>query len=234
MKVIILCGGQGTRLREETEYKPKPMVMIGNKPILWHIMKTYAHFGFKEFILCLGYKKEVIQDYFGKPQEDWEVSLVDTGLHTKKGTRIKMVEPYIQEEDFMLTYGDGLCNVNIRDLVSFHHSHTKTVTFTGVQPTSRYATVDFDKEGEIINWHEKKKLESYVNGGFFVMKKKVFEFLNNDCEFEEEPMKKLAQSQEVKMYRHNGFWHCMDTYRDSLFLNGLWNQKKSLWQVWGS
>jgi len=255
MKVVIFCGGKGTRLREETEYKPKPMVSIGEEPILWHIMKTYSEFGFKDFILCLGYKQEVIRDYFlnyeymnndftvnlhsqkkiashSKHKEDWNVTLVDTGLETKKGTRLKMVEQYIKDDSFMLTYGDGVGNVDIGKLVDCHKQSKKIATFTGVHPISRFAVVEHDKKGEIVGWSEKKVLEGYINAGFFVLNKEIFNYLNDDCELEEEPMKQLAEERQVTMYKHEGFWQCMDTYRDNLFLRGMWEKGNAPWKIW--
>ncbi len=255
MKVVILCGGMGTRLREETEYKPKPMVEIGGRPILWHIMKSYASYGFNEFVLCLGYKQSAIRDYFlnyrgmnndftielaahdriayhSSHNEDWTVSLVDTGAITKKGTRIKMIEPYIDGEKFMITYGDGLSDINFKKLLEFHHFHNKTVTFTGVHPISRFATVETNTKGEIVDWNEKKQLEGYINAGFFVADRKLFEYLGEDCELEEEPLKKLAKEDQLRMYRHDGFWQCMDTYRDATHLNELWTKNTAPWKIW--
>jgi glucose-1-phosphate cytidylyltransferase len=232
MKVVILCGGMGTRLREETERKPKPMVEIGGHPILWHILKGYSHFGFNEFILCLGYKQNIIQDYFATYQGDWKVTLADTGESTPKGTRIKMIEKYITEDNFMITYGDGVGNVDISKLISQHQKSGKLVTFTGVHPISRFATVETDETGEIIDWHEKKQLEDYINAGFFVANRKIFDYLGGQCELEEEPMKRLAQERNLGMYKHEGFWQCMDTYRDSLLLNELWSSGKASWKIW--
>jgi glucose-1-phosphate cytidylyltransferase len=255
MKVAILCGGLGTRLREETEYKPKPMVEIGGKPILWHIMKIYSSYGFNDFILCLGYKQNVIKEYFvnyeymnndftinlnskkkitchNTHNENWNVTLVDTGLETKKGTRIKIIEPYIKEERFMLTYGDGVGNINIKELIDYHIRKGKIATFTGAHSISRFATVETDKNGEIIDWSEKKTLERQINAGFFVMEREIFSYLNDDCELEEEPMKQLAQQHQVALYKHEGFWHCMDTYRDQIFLQNLWNNGQAPWKIW--
>ncbi|NQT81300.1 MAG: glucose-1-phosphate cytidylyltransferase [Candidatus Aminicenantes bacterium] len=255
MKVVILCGGLGTRFKEETEYKPKPMIEIGGKPILWHIMKIYSHFGFNDFILCLGYKQNIIREYFlnyefmnndftiniksrekiiyhSTHNENWKVSLIDTGLETKKGTRIKRIEPYIKEDRFMVTYGDGVGNINIKKLIDFHSSQGKTATFTGVQPTSRFATVDLNDKGKIISWSEKKKLEDYINAGFFVLERKIFDYLTDNCELEEEPMSQLAKEEQVAMYKHNDFWHCMDTYRDFMVLQNLWKKGKAPWAIW--
>lgn len=255
MKVVILCGGKGTRLREETEYKPKPMVEIGDRPILWHIMKLYSHYGFKDFILCMGYKHQAIREYFlnyhymnsdvtvslgsdhriichNSHDEDWSVTLAYTGLETKKGGRIKSVAPYIDGERFMVTYGDGLSNVNIKELIEYHTKEGVLATFTGVHPISRFATVERDVSGKIIDWNEKKQLEGYMNAGFFVLENAVLDYIKGDMELEEEPMKCLAREGNVAMYRHDGFWQCMDTYRDYLLLTELWENGKAPWKVW--
>ncbi|MBI1388553.1 MAG: glucose-1-phosphate cytidylyltransferase [bacterium] len=256
MKVVILCGGKGTRLREETEYKPKPMVEIGNRPILWHIMKLYAHYGFNDFILCLGYKGDVIKNFFlnyqrlendvtidlstGKTEyhnrhdENWKVTMVDTGPETPKGGRIKMVEKYIDGDEFFLTYGDGVSDVDIGVLLNFHREQGKAVTFTGVHPVSRFATVELTSDGRLMNWKEKRKIEEYINGGFFVVRKSVLTDLSYNQEFEEEPMERLTAGGQVSMYQHEGFWHCMDTFRDFQHLNALWNKGQAPWAVWSS
>lgn len=254
MKVVILCGGKGTRIREETENKPKPMIEIGGRPIVWHIMKLYAHYGFNDFILCLGYKQEVIKDYFiryahmnsnftinlsqqgfyyhNNHPENWNVTLVDTGQETKKGGRLKLVAPHITTDKFMLTYGDGVADINIRQLVDFHSVQNKKVTFTGIHPISRFATIETDESGEIINWSEKKKLEPYINGGFFVINRGALDYIQSDCEWEEEPMQRLAAERQVAMYKHEGFWQCMDTYRDYKLLNDSWQNNQAKWKVW--
>ena len=255
MAVIILCGGKGTRLREETEFKPKPMVEIGGRPIIWHIMKHYSNYGFKDFILCGGYKHQVIREYFlnyrfmnsdvtislgsefrttfhNSHDEDWTVTLADTGLETKKGGRIKKVERYIKSKRFMVTYGDGVSNVNIKDLIAYHESQGVLATFTGVHPISRFATVDRDKAGNIIDWDEKKQLEGYMNAGFFVFERAVLDYIEGDVELEEGPMKRLAREGNLAMYKHNEFWQCMDTYRDFLFLSELWGRGDAPWKVW--
>jgi glucose-1-phosphate cytidylyltransferase len=255
MKVVILCGGKGTRLREETEYKPKPMVEIGDRPILWHIMKLYSHYGFKDFILCMGYKHQAIREYFlnyhymnsdvtvslgsdhriichNSHDENWNVTLAYTGLETKKGGRIKMVKDYLDGERFILTYGDGVSDVNIGGLIAFHEKEGVLATFTGVHPISRFATVERDALGKIIDWNEKKQLEGYMNAGFFVLENAVLDYIQGDVEFEEEPMKRLAQEGNVAMYRHDGFWQCMDTFRDYLLLTELWENGKAPWKVW--
>ncbi|MCH8157920.1 MAG: glucose-1-phosphate cytidylyltransferase [Nitrospinae bacterium] len=257
MKVVILCGGMGTRLREETEFRPKPMVKIGTKPILWHIMKHYAHHGFNQFILCLGYKGEVIKEYFyhymlhnnnvtiklGKERqitihenheaEDWQITLVDTGENTLKGARIHKIKDYI-DDDFMVTYGDGVANIDIKNLAKFHKEHGKTATITGVSPHSAYGQIKAEQE-KVLEFIEKPKIdEGMVNGGFFVFKKRIFDYLNSsdNCDFEIGPLEKLTSEGELMVYRHKGEWACMDTYRDTLFLNTLWNNGQAFWKTW--
>lgn len=255
MQVVIFCGGQGTRLREETEYKPKPMVEIGGRPILWHIMKIYSSYGFKDFILCLGYKQEYIRHYFlnyelmnsditlhlnskekfiqhNRHDEDWNVTLVDTGPETPKGRRLKLVEPYIKKKPFMVTYGDGVVNLNIKELVKFHRTHGKIATFTGVHPISRFATINTNKNGEVVTWKEKRQIEEYVNAGFFVFKPEVFDYLTKSEELEEAPMEKLTSEGQVAMFKHEGFWQCMDTYRDHQFLEKIWSSGNAPWKIW--
>ena len=258
MKVVILCGGMGTRLREETEYRPKPMVEIGGRPILWHIMKIYAHYGFTEFILCLGYKGWMIKEYFlnyammqsdftveiGKKneiqfhnnqvEEGWKVTLAETGLNAMTGARVKRVEKYIDNDTFMLTYGDGVANVNVRDLLAFHHQHGEIGTVTGVRPPSRFGELSI-KEKQVVEFAEKPQTyEGLINGGFFVFNKRVFEYLEDDdsCVFEQKPLEQLAADEELMVYMHKGFWQCMDTYRDFQYLNRLWEQQEVPWRVW--
>ena len=256
MKVVILCGGKGTRLREETEYKPKPMVEIGGRPILWHIMKLYAYYGHKDFILCLGYKGNVIKEYFlnyefmnsdftvhlgtkeavvthNGHEEDWNVTLADTGFETPKGGRLLRVQPYLADEtEFMLTYGDGIADVNIEELLKCHRTEGKIVTFTGVRPRSRFASVQISSDGSVVGWKEKKQLRNFINGGFFVFHSEIFEYLTDDVELEEEPLEKLAHIGHVSMYKHHGFWECMDTYRDYKYLNDLYDKGVCPWAVW--
>ena len=258
MKVVILCGGTGTRLREETEYRPKPMVEIAGRPILWHIMKIYAHYGFTDFILCLGYKGWMIKEYFlnyammqsdftveiGKnngiqfhndqAEEGWKVTLADTGLNAMTGARVKKIEKYIDDETFMLTYGDGVADINIPDLLAFHNQHGKIGTVTGVCPPSRFGEL-FVKEKRVCTFDEKP--ESYtgvISGGFFVFNRGIFEYVDDDdsCVFEQKPMERLAVDKELMVHMHQGFWQCMDTYRDFLYLNRLWEQEDVPWKVW--
>jgi glucose-1-phosphate cytidylyltransferase len=257
MKVVILCGGMGTRLREETEYRPKPMVEIGGRPILWHIMKIYAHYGFNEFILCLGYKGWMIKEYFlnyammhgdftveignknniefhnDQSEEGWKVTLAETGLDAMTGSRVKQIEKYIDEDIFMLTYGDGVADISIPDLLAFHHQHGKIGTVTGVCPPSKFGEL-FVKDKCVAGFMEKPQTSvSLINGGFFVFDKLIFEYLNDNdsCVLEREPLERLANEKELMLYTHTGFWQCMDTYRDFQYLNHLWEQQ-SPWRIW--
>ncbi len=253
--VVILAGGLGTRLREETEFRPKPMVPIGGKPMLWHIMKMYAHYGFHRFIICLGYKGDMIKNYFLQyhldgvdftvntktgtitehqiDQEDWDITLVDTGQLTMTGGRIARAARYIDADNFLLTYGDGLANVNIDTLMQFHQSHQKLVTLTGVNLTSRFGNLDV-QENTITSFAEKKKIEDeWINGGFFVCKKEFLSYLSTheSCILEQEPLKKVASDGQLMMYKHTGFWQCMDTYREHQILEDLW-KTRAPWKVW--
>lgn len=260
MKVVILCGGMGTRLREETEFKPKPMIEIGSKPILWHIMKIYSYYGYNEFVLCLGYKGDMIKEYFlnfeilssdftiefgndykdiqihnSRGREDWKITLVDTGLKSMPGSRIKKIEPFIDTDNFLMTYGDGVADINIDEIVRFHVSHRKAATVTGVKPLARFGVLTADGD-RVIDFSEKPQIkEGYINGGFFVLNRKVFDYLEEDdrCTFEREPMVNLARDGELMVYRHNGYWHCMDTLRDMNLLEEEWHKENPAWKVWG-
>jgi len=253
--VVILCGGMGTRLREETEYKPKPMVEIGGKPILWHIMKIYAHYGFTKFILCLGYKGSAIKEYFfnyemmcndctvqlGKKsriayqsnhkEQDFKVTLVDTGLNTMTGGRIKRIESYINSDTFMVTYGDGLADINIDELLSFHYSHGKIATLTASRPPSRFGILDLADNGKVNRFREKVGTE-WINGGFFVFNRKLFDYLTPDCILEQSPLEKMAEDGQLMAYRHDGFWIGMDTYREYEMLNQMWDSGHPPWKKW--
>jgi len=258
MKVVILCGGRGTRLREETEFKPKPMIEIGERPILWHIMHIYAHHGFKDFILCLGYKGHMIKDYFlnyhalnndftvnlgshnsiqihGVHEErDWRVTLADTGNDSQTGTRVKKIEKYVDGDVFMLTYGDGLANINLKKLVEFHKSHGKVGTITGVHPSSRFGELVVSRN-KVLSFHEKPQMGTgLINGGFFVFNRSFFRYLDSkkDQALELEPLENLAKDGELMIYPHDGFWQCVDTYRELEVLNNLWNTKKPPWVIW--
>ena len=255
MKVIILCGGKGTRLREETESKPKPMVEVGGRPIIWHIMQRYARYGCKEFVLPLGYKGEAIKQYFheyrirnadftidlsngginiherSERATDWKVTLCDTGEDTMKGARIQRVARYLEGDRFMVTYGDGVADINIDDLLAFHLRQGKLATFTGVRMPSRFGTVSTDDNGNITSWQEKPVLNQFTNCGFFVFERAFLEYLSADeeCDLEKEPMERLAREGQLAMYRHTGFWQCMDTLRDYQLLNSMWDAGARPW-----
>jgi len=258
VKVVILCGGLGTRLREETEYRPKAMVSIGDRPILWHIMRRYAAFGFKEFVLCLGYKGDLIQDYFLKyrvasgdftlkldghspiqyhkanEEEDWIITFVNTGQTALTGARVKRIEKYIDTDSFMLTYGDGLADVDIGALVRFHESHRRLGTVTAVHPgAGRFGELELDGQ-RVVQFAEKpEQQEGRINGGFFVFRREFFRYLAADdhCVLEHEPLERLARENQLMSYLHQGYWHCMDTYRDYQQLNEIWNQGQAPWAV---
>jgi glucose-1-phosphate cytidylyltransferase len=257
MKVVILCGGLGTRLREETEFRPKPMVPVGNRPILWHIMKFYAHYGFREFVLCLGYKGEVIKDYFRNYQwfsndvtlrlgpspkityhsqhdeEDWQVTLIDTGQTTMTGGRIRRALAHVPGEEFLLTYGDGVCNVDLDALIKFHRAHQGLATLTAVRPTGRFGELSL--EGDAVHsFREKPETEAgYVNGGFFVLNKKIGDYLPGDGTiFEFDALPRVAEAGKLHAFRHDGFWQCMDNLREVEVLNKLWEKGEAPWKVW--
>lgn len=258
MKVVILCGGKGTRLREETEYRPKPMVNIGGRPILWHIMKTYEYYGFKDFVLCLGYKGDMIKEYFlnyetmnndftinlgnhnkiqlynNHHEHDWNVTLVNTGEEAMTGARVKRIEQFIDEDSFLLTYGDGVANINIDDVVRYHRSHGKIGTMTGVRPSSRFGELNV-KDNQVITFNEKPQaLDGLINGGYFVFNKKFFDYIRRDdnCILEKEPLEKLVKDGQLMVYPHYGFWQCMDTFREFELLNNLWKSNNAPWRVW--
>ncbi|MCB0460426.1 MAG: glucose-1-phosphate cytidylyltransferase [Flavobacteriaceae bacterium] len=255
MKVVILAGGFGSRLGHVTELIPKPMVEVGGRPIIWHIMKIYASYGFNEFVIALGYKGNIIKDYFHKLQsynsdftvdtatgeityhnnniDHWKVTLVDTGLETLKGGRIKRLENYLDDIN-MLTYGDGVANINIKDLVNFHKRHGKLVTITGVKPPSMFGEV-IEKEGLVLSFEEKPQTShGLINGGYMVFNKEMLQYLSADvnCDFEFGALEKLAEEREVMTYMHEGFWECADTVRDVNHLNKLWETNKAEWKLW--
>jgi glucose-1-phosphate cytidylyltransferase len=256
LKVLLLAGGFGTRLSEETELKPKPMVEIGGKPILWHIMKIYSHYGFNEFVILLGYKGYCIKEYFanyflyqsdvtidmvnGKmdilnnSSEPWKITLLDTGINSMTGGRIKRAQNFIGEESFMLTYGDGVSNINIKELVSFHKSHGKAITMTSAQPDGRFGALEVTDNNLVKSFHEKPKGDGHwINAGFFVCEPKVFDYIDNDLiTFEQEPLKNLARDGELFTYKHNEFWKPMDTLKDKNDLNKLWDTDNAPWKVW--
>jgi glucose-1-phosphate cytidylyltransferase len=258
MKAVVLCGGIGTRLREETEFRPKPMVEVGGRPILWHIMKLYAHYGFEEFVLCLGYRGNDIKEYFlnyeamgndfsiclgeksqihyhGRHSEQgFLVTLADTGLESMTGGRIQRVRKYIDGDTFLLTYGDGLSDVDIRRLLEFHRSHGKIATVTTVPPISRFGMVELAaKNDRVQSFNEKPKTDGWMSAGFFALNLGVFDYLGgDDCIFEREPMERLAAAGELMAFRHDGFFYAMDTFREYQQLNELWNRGEAPWRVW--
>lgn len=258
LKVVILCGGVGTRLREETEFRPKPMVNIGAHPILWHIMKYYSQFGYKAFVLALGYKGDMIKNYFchyelmnndvtielGQPENTrihyahdeagWKITLADTGEKALKGARLKKVEKYITGDTFMMTYGDGVADVNINELLAFHKSHGKMATVTGINPASRFGELKID--GDRVEAFSEKPQggDGLINGGFFVFSRKILGYLSTDdlCDLEIGPLEQIAKEGQLKVYKHRGFWACMDTLRDMEYLNKIWNNGKAKWKIW--
>jgi len=257
MKILILAGGYGSRLGNITENIPKPMVMVGGKPILWHIMKCYAHFGFDEFVILLGYQGVRIKEYFfnyrllnndfvvdlnsnevkflgGNHAESWKVTLLDTGLDTLKGGRIKRAEFLLEDDVHMLTYGDGVSDVNIKDLLAFHKSHGKLLTLTGVRPPSRFGELKIDGD-RVLSFEEKPQISSgLINGGYMVFNRELLNYLSPDksCDFEFGALEELSKKGEVMVFQHQGFWECVDTERDLNHLNALWEQNKATWKVW--
>lgn len=258
MKVVIFAGGLGTRISEETDTRPKPMVEVGGKPVLWHIMKIYSHYGFNDFVICLGYKGYVIKEYFmhyflhnsditielgsnkvevhGTNTESFKVTLVDTGQNTKTAGRLKQVKKYLGDEDFMLTYGDGVSDVDIDSLLNFHKKHNKIATVTAVQMDARFGGMDVGQQGVVTSFREKAKDESkWINGGFFVLKPQVFDYLEGDMSnmmWEDEPLEKLAVDEQLVAFQHKGFWKCMDALRDKLELEALWQTNQAKWKIW--
>jgi glucose-1-phosphate cytidylyltransferase len=249
----------GMRIREESEYRPKPMIEIGRRPILWHIMKFYAHYGFEDFILCLGYKGDYIKNFFlnypymngdftvtlGRDSkvdvhqtnhhENWRVTLVDTGYDSQTGARIKRVEKYVRGNDFMLTYGDGVSNVDVHALVQVHQGHRHLATVTGVRPPSRWGELVVDETRRVTEFREKPQLqEGFINGGFMVLRRGVFDYLSDEpsCNFERGPMESLARNGEMMVFPHDGFWQAMDTYRDLRLLSDMWDSGEAPWRVW--
>ncbi len=255
IKVAILAGGMGTRLAEETEIRPKPMVEIGGHPLLWHIMKIYAHYGFDEFIIAVGYKGEYIKRWFrdhgslegdmtfrtatGEVKRytdnrpDWTIHVVETGLDTQTGGRIKRLQPWVGNETFMLTWGDGVSDIDISELLAFHRSHGKLATLTSVRPPARYGHLEFEGD-QVCRFTEKPQTaEGWINGAFFVLEPEVFDYIEGDAiQFEKEPLEKLAAEGQLMAYRHDSFWQCMDTLREKYILDSLWNNDQAPWKVW--
>jgi len=256
MKVVLLAGGLGTRLREETEIKPKPMVEVGGHPILWHIMKRYAAFGYVDFIVCAGYKGEVIKNWFSNfrilnsdftvsfknevqikyhselEESGWTATVADTGQATMTGGRIKKIQKYVGNETFMCTYGDGLADIDLDALLAFHKSHGRIATLTTVKPVSRFGVLDIDSENQILSFHEKPQAEGAINGGFFVFEPKIFEYLDENSILEQEPLRRLAEEGELMGFHHDGFWQPMDTFRELTILNDLWKSGEAPWKAW--
>ena len=257
MKVVILAGGFGTRISEESAYKPKPMIEIGDMPILWHIMKSYSHYGFNDFVICCGYKGYVIKEYFANYYlhhsdvtfdfcaqnemtihnniaEPWRVTLVDTGFSTMTGGRVKRVQNYIGNEPFMLTYGDGVCDVDPNKILDFHRQKGTTATITVIQPFARFGILDFDADGNVTSFAEKPSTEmDWINGGFMVMEPAIFDYIEgDDTILERKPLEQLSKEGKLAAYKHRGFWQCMDTTRDKQHLEELIHSKKAPWMVW--
>jgi glucose-1-phosphate cytidylyltransferase len=258
VKVVILCGGQGTRLREETEFRPKPLVEIGGRPILWHIMKAYAHYGFCDFVLCLGYRGHMIKEHFlnyeamnndftiqlGNPchvhyhgthdESDFRVTLADTGLDSQTGSRVKRVAKYLEGQPFMVTYGDGLADIDLCRLLDYHRNHGRLATVTTVRPPSRFGIVELDGGDAVTRFAEKPRLDGWISAGFFVFEPGALDYLSDrpSCVLEREPMEQLASVGELRAYRHEGFFYAMDTYREFQFLSELWASNRAPWKVW--
>jgi glucose-1-phosphate cytidylyltransferase len=254
---VILCGGLGTRMREETEFRPKPLVEVGGRPVLWHIMKLYAHHGFRDFVLCLGYRGQMIKEYFlnyeamnndfticlgrrnrityhdDHKEQDFNVTLADTGLESMTGGRVMRAGKYVDDETLMVAYGDCVSDVDIRALVDFHHSHGRLATVTTVRPTSRFGVLDVSDGGSVLSFAEKPQLEGWASAGFFVFNRRVLDYLTGDaCVLEQEPLERLAREGQLMAYRHDGFFFAMDTYREYKYLNDLWDAGRAEWKVW--
>jgi len=257
VKIIILAGGLGTRISEESHLKPKPMIEVGGQPLLWHVMKIYSYYGYNDFIICCGYKGHVIKEYFANyyiyhsdvtfdfskqnevvihntVAEPWRVTIVDTGLNTMTGGRIKRIKDYIGNETFMLTYGDGVSDVNINSLLDFHNSHGRAATVTAVQPGGRFGILDINRDSKIDRFAEKRKEDGgWINGGFMVLEPSVTDYIEGDATtFEREPLERLSREGQLMAYQHHGFWQCMDTLRDKLYLEELIEMGTAPWKVW--
>jgi len=256
MKAVILAGGFGTRLREETEFRPKPMVEVGGRPILWHLMKLFAHHAITDFVVPIGYRGEVIRDYFlnyearmndftirlGHDHEivyhtshletGWQVTVADTGAETPTGGRVRRISPHVEGSRFMVTYGDGLADVDLGKLLAFHEGHGRLATMTTVRPRSRFGVVGVDPDGTVVSFQEKPRSEDHVNAGFFVFEPEVLEYLSDDTALEQEPLERLAADRQLAAFTHEGFFQPMDTYREFLLLNSLWSEGRAPWKVW--
>lgn len=257
MKVVILAGGYGTRISEESIYKPKPMIEVGGKPILWHIMKEYSYYGFNDFIICAGYKQHIIKQWFAdyfiynsditfdftsgnkmivhnQYSEPWKVTVVDTGLDTMTGGRIKRIQPFIEDDTFMMTYGDGVCDVNIGDLLKFHETHGKIATLTAVNIEQRFGILEIGKDSNVLDFKEKVNLdEARINAGYMVLNRRIFDYIKDDSTvFEKGPLEKLVEDGELMAFLHNGFWQCMDTKREKDKLEEMWIENRAPWKKW--
>lgn len=256
LRAVLLAGGLGTRLREETEFRPKPMVEIGGKPILWHIMKNLSMQQISKFVICLGYKGDFIRDYFLNYQvrnndftislrdqhvskfeknmhsEDWQVTLAETGFSTQTGGRLFKVRNYIEDDNFLCTYGDGLANINIKELMNFHLTHKKIATVTAVRAASRFGALSISDDFGVAYFSEKPKSEQWINGGFFIFKKQVFDYLSNDSVLEKDPLENLAKEGQLMAFKHDSFWQPMDTYRETQELNLIWEKESAPWKNW--
>ena len=257
MKAVILAGGFGTRISEESQFKPKPMIEIGNMPILWHIMKIYSHYGINEFIICAGYRQDVIKKWFAdyflhtsditfdftrgdkvivhhKRAEKWKVTVIDTGLKTMTGGRLKRIAPFLNDEPFCMTYGDGVADIDIAELIEFHKSHGKLATMSAVRPDSRFGVLELNSESRVLAFREKSQIDAgYINAGFMVLSKEILQYIDDDSVMlERQPLERLAADGELMCFRHNGFWQCMDTLRDKNRLEELWESGQAPWKVW--
>jgi glucose-1-phosphate cytidylyltransferase len=256
MKAVLLAGGLGTRMREETEFRPKPMVEIGGRPVLWHIMKILSQQGIKDFVVCTGYKSEFIKNYFtnygavnqdftvtlgdhanityhgSHDESDWTVTVADTGPTTMTGGRINKIRKYVEGERFLCTYGDGIADIDLEALTKYHESHGKTATMTSIQPLSRFGVLDLEPDGSVKKFKEKPQVEGWINIGYFLFEPQVFDYLDDDAVLEEGPLKSLASDNQIAAYPHRGFWQPMDTYRESLMLNEMWDSGKAPWKTW--
>jgi glucose-1-phosphate cytidylyltransferase len=256
MKAVLLAGGLGTRMREETEFRPKPMVEVGGRPVLWHIMKILGQKSIQDFVICTGYKNEIIKNYFANydamnsdftvklgsqdsityhgahDESEWNVTVADTGATTMTGGRIKRVQKYLGDERFLCTYGDGIADVDIDALLEHHISHGKIATVTAVQPLSRFGVLDLDSDGSVRKFKEKPQVEGWINIGYFIFEPEIFDYLGDNSVLEEEPLRQLAADNQIAAYKHNGFWQPMDTYRETLLLNELWDSGKPPWRSW--
>jgi glucose-1-phosphate cytidylyltransferase len=258
-RVVVLCGGQGTRLKEETEFRPKPMVQVGPRPLLWHVMRIYAEAGFDRFVLALGFKGHVIRDYFDRYRDHtsdltlrfgahggedrrtyhdetdiagWEVTLADTGEQTATGGRIQRLRRHLGERTFMMTYGDGVADIDIASLLAHHRRSGRLATVTGLRPTSRFGVIERGEGGHAVSFREKPRLDDWISGGFFVLEPGVFDYLDADCTFEQEPLRRLADDGQLSVFQHDGFWMSVDTYREFLEINRMWTAGDRPWARW--